>query len=59
MGGLLALFWLALEFRAKVTEAEWWEFVATWEARGEAFDVESNLPSALPGIGDEDEVWLI
>jgi hypothetical protein len=47
-GVLLAGFWLSLELRANRAEAEWREFVATWEARGEAFDVEANLPPVIP-----------
>ncbi len=48
VAGLVAGGGVALELRANRAEAEWREFVATWEARGERFGVELNLPPVMP-----------
>lgn len=49
--GLLAVVVLAamygLELRARHWEAKWDTFVKRWEARGESFGVEKNLPAAM------------
>lgn len=44
MGGLVTLCWFALDIRASSQERLWKEFVEKWEAKGETFDREGNLP---------------
>lgn len=48
LGGLVTLCWFALGIRASSQERRWKEFVEKWEARGESFGVEENLPVELP-----------
>lgn len=44
--------WYGLELRARSWEGKWRAFVNQWEAKGESFGVENNLPAAM---ADEDE----
>jgi hypothetical protein len=48
LAGLVTLGWVALEVRARSFEGRWSEFVGKWEANDETFDVQANLPPALP-----------
>lgn len=54
--GLFALvgcgLWYGLELRARRWDGKWRAFVNQWEAKGESFGVEENLPAAM---ADEDE----
>ncbi len=48
----LGIGFCGLEWSARRSEAEWTEFRATWEARGESFGVVENLP--LPRVETEE-----
>ena len=54
--GILAVtgfgIWYGLELRARSWEGKWRAFVNQWEAKGESFGVEENLPATM---ADDDE----
>ena len=59
LGGLATLCWVALDIRASSREQLWKEFVTKWEARGESFGVEGNLPPELPEAEEFVTHWWV